>query len=75
MDETFNEIYINLRKNKQCFKSLLDSKQSNSNIFSTFVCPNAHETFMVLNNIDDIEIELIKLCDKKCNIKSKNLNL
>lgn len=75
MDEIFSEKYITLRKNKQCFKRLLNSKQSNSDIFSTFKCPKTYETFMVLNDIDDIEIELVKLCDKKCNIKSKDLNI
>jgi len=66
-------------KNKTCFKRMLNTKQLISNeMFShfTFFCSKKCEYLMVINDRDiDIENSLIKLCDKKCNINSKDLKL
>ena len=75
MDCNFDERYVNLVKKRKCFKELIDSKKVLT-CYSTFLCPKTFKTFSVINNKNiDIELELVKLCDKECNIESKNLNL
>jgi hypothetical protein len=75
VDCNFDEKYVDRVKKRKCFKELLDSKEVLT-YYSTFLCPKTFETFSVINNNNiDIEFELVKLCDKKCNIESKHLNL
>jgi len=70
-----DERYINLVKKRECFKKLKESKKELTR-YSTFVCPRTHKIFSVVNKKDiDTEFELISLCDRECNLDSKDLNL
>lgn len=74
-EKNIDERYINLVKKRECFKKLLDSKKILTH-YSTFVCPKTNKIFSVVNNKDvDIELELVTMCDRECNIERKNLNL
>lgn len=73
--KNIDERYINLVKKRECFKKLIDSKKVLTH-YSTFICPKTCKAFSVINDENvDVELELVKLCDKECNIESKNLNL
>lgn len=72
----FSERYINLMKNRQCFKKLLSSKQlvSNGIPYFVFLCPRLYKHFIVVDELYiDVELKLVEICDKHCNISSENL--